>query len=204
MTSPGARAGERAVQGDPDATSSLLELVRPDVSATAGAISDESAASTPQRTTFCSGRVASTVLRALPGFRDPGHPVIRICVRDRRAQDRGTSQRAAGRHLTVATEDTVFDRADTNPGPEQQAVAADQARRLAGLLRHISELHARSSSSAWQSVFRRGGGAILGMSAGAVRVAQSRHYRTSVHWPPSSSTRCRHDRRRDLTAEAAS
>jgi RNA polymerase sigma-70 factor (ECF subfamily) len=173
MTSPGAELVERAVRGDPDATSSLLELVRPDVvrycRAHLGRIGGRYTTADDVAQDVC-----LAVLRALPRFRDQGSPFSAF-VYGIAAHKIVDAQRAAGRHLAVATVDAVPDQADTRPGPEQQAVATDQARRLARLLRHVSDLHREiivlrvAVGLSAEEV-----GAILGMSAGAVRVAQSR------------------------------
>src|SRR4051794_40610709 len=173
MTSPGPELVERAVRGDLDATSALLELIQPDVVRYCRAHLGR----TGGRYTTADDvaqEVCLAVLRALPDFRDQGRPFSAFVygIATHKIVD---AQRAAGRHLALATVDDVPDRADTRPGPEQQAVATDQARRLAGLLRHLSELHREiiilrvAVGLSAEEV-----GATLGMSAGAVRVAQSR------------------------------
>jgi RNA polymerase sigma-70 factor (ECF subfamily) len=173
MTSPGTELVERAVQGDADATSSLLGLIRPEVvrycRAHLGRVGGRYTTADDVAQEVC-----LAVLRALPGFRDQGSPFTAF-VYGIAAHKIVDAQRAAGRHLALAVVDAVPDRADTHPGPEQQAVATDQARRLAGLLRHLSDLHREiiilrvAVGLSAEEV-----GATLGMSAGAVRVAQSR------------------------------
>ena len=85
------------------------------------------------------------------------------------------AQRAAIRDRAVTPVDTLVDRPDAAPGPEQQAIATDLARRLSRLLAHLSDtpreiivLRVAVGLSAEEV------GAVLGMSAAAVRVAQSR------------------------------
>ena len=92
------------------------------------------------------------------------------------------AQRAAVRHSAVVLTGTVLDRPDGAPGPEQQALAADVARRLSHVLRNLSDVHREIvvlRVAVGLSAEEVGGA--LGMSAGAVRVAQSRalaHLRT--------------------------
>jgi RNA polymerase sigma-70 factor, ECF subfamily len=78
-------------------------------------------------------------------------------------------------HLAVAPVDTLGEREDSTPGPEQQAIAKDLGRRLSRLLRHLPELHREivvlrvAVGLTAEEV-----GRTLDMSPGAVRVAQSR------------------------------
>ncbi|OLB74266.1 MAG: hypothetical protein AUI14_24050 [Actinobacteria bacterium 13_2_20CM_2_71_6] len=85
------------------------------------------------------------------------------------------AQRAALRSPSAAPMDTLPERADRTPGPEQRAIAADLARRLSGLLDRLSDtsreivvLRVAVGLSAEEV------GSVLGMSATAVRVAQCR------------------------------
>ena len=77
--------------------------------------------------------------------------------------------------LATPSADPAFERPDTDPGPEQRAVAADQARLLGRLLEHLPEtqreivvLRIAVGLSAEEV------GHTLNMSSVAVRVAQSR------------------------------
>jgi RNA polymerase sigma-70 factor, ECF subfamily len=180
MTGPDAALVERAVRGDPDATAQLLALVRPGIVrycrahlgrfggryTTADDVSQE---------------VCIAVLRALPRFRDEGRPFTAF-VYGIAAHKIADAHRAALHHAAVTPTETVLDRPDTTPGPEQQALAADLGRRLSLLLTNLSDQHREivvlrvAVGLSAEEV-----GRALGMSAGAVRVAQSRalaHLRT--------------------------
>jgi RNA polymerase sigma-70 factor (ECF subfamily) len=180
MTGPDAALVERAVRGDPDATAQLLALVRPGIVrycrahlgrfggryTTADDVSQE---------------VCIAVLRALPRFRDEGRPFTAF-VYGIAAHKIADARRAALHHAAVTPTETVLDRPDTTPGPEQQALAADLGRRLSLLLTNLSDQHREivvlrvAVGLSAEEV-----GRALGMSAGAVRVAQSRalaHLRT--------------------------
>ncbi|WP_238005562.1 sigma-70 family RNA polymerase sigma factor [Dactylosporangium sp. AC04546] len=113
-------------------------------------------------------------LRALPGYRDQGRPFTAF-VYAIAAHKVADAQRAAVRNAGTAPVDTLADRPDTAPGPEQQAMNTDVARRLSGLLallpeqqREIVLLRVAVGLPAEEV------GVIVGMSAPAVRVAQSR------------------------------
>jgi RNA polymerase sigma-70 factor (ECF subfamily) len=172
MTTPDTDLVEHAVQGDPAATSLLLEHIRPGVvrycRAHLGRIGGgyTTADDVAQEALLA-------VLNALPGFRDQGRPFIAFAY-GIAAHKIADAQRAAGRHL-VEPVATVPDRADGHPGPEQRAVENDQARRLTRLLQHLSDQHREivvlrvAAGLSAEEV-----GTMLGMSAGAVRVAQSR------------------------------
>jgi RNA polymerase sigma-70 factor (ECF subfamily) len=180
MTGPDAALVERAVRGDPDAIAELLALVRPGVVrycrahlgryggryTTADDVSQE---------------VCIAILRALPRFRDEGRPFSAF-VYGIAAHKIADAQRAAMHHSAVTPTDTLLDRPDTTPGPEQQALATDLARRLSHLLRNLSDVQREIvvlRVAVGLSAEEVGGA--LGMSAGAVRVAQSRalaHLRT--------------------------
>ncbi|MEH0985759.1 RNA polymerase sigma factor ShbA [Micromonospora sp. CPCC 205556] len=118
--------------------------------------------------------VCLAVLKALPRYRDQGRPfsAFVFAVAANKVAD---AQRAAVRDGAVAVTDTPVEQPDAAPGPEQQAVATDLARRLAVLLhrlpgvqREIVILRVAVGLPAEEV------GTILGMSAPAVRVAQSR------------------------------
>lgn len=180
MTAPDAALVERAVRGEPDAVSALIEQVRPGVirycRAHLGRIGGRYTTADD-----VSQEVCLAVLRALPTFRDQGRPFSAF-VYGIAAHKVTDAQRAAVRHAAVAPTDTLPDRPDANPGPEQRALATDQARRLSRLLRQLSDVHREiivlrvAVGLTAEEV-----GTTLGMSAGAVRVAQSRaltHLRT--------------------------
>ena len=173
MTAAETELVERAVRGDPDATTALLELVRPGLlrycRAHLGRIGERYTTADD-----VSQEVCIAILAALPRFRDEGRPFAAF-VYGIAAHKIADAQRAAVRHLSVAPIGSLPEQPDSAPDPAQQAVAIDQARRLSRLLRHLSELHreivilrvAVGLSAAEV-------GSTLGMSAGAVRVAQSR------------------------------
>jgi RNA polymerase sigma-70 factor (ECF subfamily) len=84
------------------------------------------------------------------------------------------AQRAAVRHHAVPVEN-VLDQPDSARGPEQLAIDSDQARRLTQLLSLLSEQHREIvilRVAVGMSAEEVAGA--LGMTAGAVRVAQSR------------------------------
>lgn len=173
----------RAVHGDPAATAALLEVIRPGLVRYCRAHLGR----TGERYTTAddvSQEVCLAVLAALPRFRDEGRPFAAF-VYGIAAHKIVDAQRAAARHLAVASMGPLPERPDAAPDPAQQAVATDQARRLSRLLRHLSDLHreiivlrvAVGLSAAEV-------GSTLGMTAGAVRVAQSRalaHLRELAH-----------------------
>jgi RNA polymerase sigma-70 factor (ECF subfamily) len=183
MTAPESELVDRAVRGDPDATADLLASVRPGLirycRAHLGRIGGRYTTADD-----VSQEVCLAVLRSLPRFRDQGRPFAAF-VYGIAAHKVADAQRAAVRDLAVTPVDTMVERADATPGPEQQAVATDLARRLSHLLRHLSDAHR-------EIVVLRVGvglsaeevGNVLGMSAGAVRVAQTRalaRLRTLAH-----------------------
>jgi RNA polymerase sigma-70 factor, ECF subfamily len=163
----------RAVAGDAEAKASLLALVRPGVvrycrarlGRVRGAydLADDVAQ-----------EVCIAVLGALPNFRDQGRPFAAF-VFGIAAHKVADSQRAAVRDRAVTAVDTLPDRPDPSPGPEQRAITSDLARRLSTLLGHLPDnqrelvvLRVAVGLSAEEV------GGVLGMSAAAVRVAQSR------------------------------
>ncbi len=118
--------------------------------------------------------VCLAVLRALPRYRDQGSPFAAF-VYGIAAHKVADAQRAAIRDSAVTSTDAPLERPDAAPGPEQQAVATDLARRLSVLLKKLPEgqreivlLRVAVGLSADEV------GTIVGMTAAAVRVAQSR------------------------------
>jgi RNA polymerase sigma-70 factor (ECF subfamily) len=173
MQAPEADLVERAVRRDPDATAALLTQVRPSVvrycRARLGRIGGVYTTADD-----VSQEVCLALLRALPNFRDQGRPFSAF-VYGIAAHKVADAQRAAMRDQSVASIDMVAERADAAPGPEQHAIASDLARRLSRLLSHLTDiqreivtLRVAVGLSAVEV------GAVLGMSAAAVRVAQSR------------------------------
>ncbi|GAB3804174.1 RNA polymerase sigma factor ShbA [Micromonospora zhanjiangensis] len=163
----------RAVRRDPDATEALLTQVRPGVvrycRARLGRVGGAFATADDVAQEVC-----LAVLNALPRYRDQGRPFTAF-VYGIAAHKVADAQRAAVRAPALSVADTLVDRPDAAPGPEQQAVSTDLARRLSALLdrltdtqREIILLRVAVGLSADEV------GTVVGMSAPAVRVAQSR------------------------------
>lgn len=173
MSTAEAELVSRAALGDADARSALLALIHPGVvrycRARLGRIDGAYTTADDVAQEVCLG-----VLAALPRFRDMGRPFSAFVfgIAARKVAD---AQRAAARNGAVAPVDTLTDRPDPAPGPEQQAVATDLARRLSTLLDRLSDVH-REIVVLRVAVGLTADevGAVLGMSAAAVRVAQSR------------------------------
>ncbi len=161
----------RAVHGQPAAIESLLEQIRPMVVRYCRArlsritghyhVADDVAQ-----------EVCIAVLFALPRYRDMGRPFASF-VFGIAAHKVADAVRAAAR-LAVPTEE-LPDGPDEHPGPEETVVAWLEAQRaralLARLPAHLRELlilRVVTGLSAEET------GNVLGMSAGAVRVAQHR------------------------------
>ena len=118
--------------------------------------------------------VCLAVLKALPRYRDQGRPfsAFVFAVAANKVAD---AQRAAVRDSAVAVSDTPLEHPDTAPGPEQRAVATDLARRLSLLLRRLPDVQREIVTlRVAVGLTAEEVGTILGMSAPAVRVAQSR------------------------------
>lgn len=173
MSTGEAELAVRAAAGDAEATTALLALIRPGVVRYCRArlgrfgggfgVADDIAQD-----------VCLAVLAALPGFRDEGRPFSAFVFRVA-ANKVADAQRAAIRGRALAPIDEVPDPPDPAPGPEQQALSADLARRLSMLLAHLSDTHRElvvlrvAVGLSAEEV-----GEVLGMTATAVRVAQSR------------------------------
>jgi RNA polymerase sigma-70 factor (ECF subfamily) len=164
---------DRARQADPDATATLLAHLRPGIvrycRARLGRVGGAYTTADDIAQDVC-----LALLRALPRYRDQGRPFIAF-VYGIAAHKVADAQRAAARDARTSPVDTFADRPDAAPGPEQQAVSTDVARRLSGLLAQLSEqqreiilLRVAVGLPADEV------GAIVGMSTPAVRVAQSR------------------------------
>lgn len=163
----------RAARRDPDATAALLAQVRPGLirycRARLGRIGGAYATADDVAQEVC-----LAVLRALPRYQDQGRPFSAFVygIAARKVAD---AQRAAIREAAVTPTAVLPEEVDGGPGPEQHAVASDLARRLSALLarlpdaqREIILLRVAVGLTADEV------GDIVGMSAAAVRMAQSR------------------------------
>ncbi|MEU8300334.1 RNA polymerase sigma factor ShbA [Micromonospora sp. NPDC048909] len=163
----------RAAQGDRTATAMLLADVRPGLvrycRARLGRIGGAYTTADDVAQEIC-----IAVLHALPRYREQGVPFSAFvyAIAGHKVAD---AQRAALRAASLTATDPPPETPDAEPGPEQRAVATDLARRLSGLLERLPEaqreivvLRVAVGLSADEV------GAIVGMSAAAVRVAQSR------------------------------
>jgi RNA polymerase sigma-70 factor, ECF subfamily len=160
-----------AVRGHPAAVAALLERIRPMVvrycRARLGRITGHYYVADDVAQEVC-----LAVLAALPRYRDMGRPFASFVfgIASHKVAD---AVRSATR-LAVPTGD-LPDGPDERPGPEEMAVAGIEAQRardllarLPGNLRELLVLRVVSGLSAEET------GNVLGMSAGAVRVAQHR------------------------------
>jgi RNA polymerase sigma-70 factor (ECF subfamily) len=163
----------RAVAGDNEARSALLTLIRPGVvrycRARLGRVGGAYGMADDVAQEVC-----LALLKALPTYKDQGRPFTAF-VFGVAAHKVADAQRAAVRGKVVTPTDTLPDRPDPTPGPEQMALASDMARRLSVLLNHLNDnqrelvvLRVAVGLSAEEV------GDVMGMSAAAVRVAQSR------------------------------
>lgn len=161
----------QAVGGQPAAIESLLRQIRPMVlrycRARLGRISGHY-----QVADDVAQEVCIALLSALPRYRDMGRPFASFVfgIASHKVAD---AMRSAG-HLAIPTED-LPDAADDRPGPEETAVAYLEAERVRALLarlpvqqRELLVLRVLAGLTAQET------GNELGMSAGAVRVAQHR------------------------------
>ncbi len=162
---------ELAVRGQPAAIDTLLRQIRPMVvrycRARLGRISGHYHAADDVAQEVC-----IAVVSALPRYQDVGRPFASF-VFGIAAHKVADAMRSAAR-LAIPTED-LPDGPDDRPGPEETAVAYLEAERARALLarlpvnqRELLVLRVLSGLSAEET------GHALGMSAGAVRVAQHR------------------------------
>jgi RNA polymerase sigma-70 factor (ECF subfamily) len=173
MTAPEATLVSLAASGDADAVSSLIAQIRPGIvrycRAHLGRLGGRYTTADDVAQEVC-----IAVLGSLARYRDEGRPFTAF-VYGIAAHKVVDAQRAAARHMVVTPTENVIERPDATPGPEQQAESSDTARRLAELLTHLSDLHREivvlrvAVGLSAEEV-----GSAVGMSAAAVRVAQSR------------------------------
>jgi RNA polymerase sigma-70 factor (ECF subfamily) len=162
---------EQAVRGQPAAIDTLLRQIRPMVvrycRARLGRISGHYHAADDVAQEVC-----MAVLSALPRYQDMGRPFASFVfgIASHKVAD---AMRSAAR-MAIPTED-LPDGPDDRPGPEETAVACIEAERVRALLarlpvhqRELLVLRVLSGMTAEET------GHALGMSAGAVRVAQHR------------------------------
>jgi RNA polymerase sigma-70 factor (ECF subfamily) len=162
----------RAADGDGEAAAALLARVRPGVvrycRASLGPVAGGYTTADD-----VSQEVCIAILNALPRYRDVGRPfsAFVFTIAARRVAD---AQRAAVR-LRTSPSDTLPERVDSAPGPEQRAVSTELARQLSRLLGHLPDTQ-REIIVLRVAVGLSAGevGGVLGMSPSAVRVAQSR------------------------------
>jgi RNA polymerase sigma-70 factor (ECF subfamily) len=162
---------EQAVRGQPAAIDTLLRQIRPMV--VRYCRSRLSRLSGPyQAADDVAQEVCIAVLSALPRYQDLGRPFASFVfgIASHKVAD---AMRSAAR-LAVPTED-LPDGPDEGPGPEETVVAYLEAERARALLarlprnqRELLVLRVLSGFTAQET------GDVLGMSPGAVRVAQHR------------------------------
>jgi len=170
MSSAEAELVARAAAGDDRAAGALLAQFRPGVMrycrARLGGLYDAA--------DDVAQEVCLAILAALPRYRDEGRPFAAF-VYGIAAHKVVDAQRSAARRGAVTAFDELPDRPDPAPDPEQRAIVADLSRRLSTLLANLSETHREllvlrvAVGLTAEEV-----GQVLGMSAAAVRVAQSR------------------------------
>ncbi len=161
----------QAVGGQPAAIDTLLRQIRPMVlrycRARLGRISGHHHVADDVAQEVCIALVS-----ALPRYRDMGRPFASFVygIASHKVAD---AMRSAA-NMAIPTED-LPDGPDDRPGPEETAVAYLEAERVRALLRRLPEqqrellvLRVLAGMSAQET------GNELGMSAGAVRVAQHR------------------------------
>ncbi|HEX4060101.1 MAG TPA: sigma-70 family RNA polymerase sigma factor [Streptosporangiaceae bacterium] len=160
-----------AISGQPEAIESLLVQVRPMVvrycRARLGRISGQYHVADDVAQEVC-----IAVLSALPRYRDMGRPFASFVfgIASHKVAD---AVRTATRSA-VPTED-LPDGPDEHPGPEEMAVACIEAQRVRDLLARLpSHLRELIVLRVVAGLTAEETGNVLGMSAGAVRVAQHR------------------------------
>jgi len=163
----------RAAERDPAAAEALLRAVRPGVvrycRARLGRIGGAYTSADDVAQEVC-----LALLRALPRYRDLGRPFTAF-VYGIAAHKVADAQRAAVRDSVVMPVESMADQHDAAPGPEQQAIVADLSRRLGVLLAQLPDVQ-REIVTLRVAVGLTSDevAEIIGMTAAAVRVAQSR------------------------------
>ena len=163
----------RAAERDPAAAEALLRAVRPGVvrycRARLGRIGGAYTSADDVAQEVC-----LALLRALPRYRDLGRPFTAF-VYGIAAHKVADAQRAAVRDSVVMPVESMADQLDAAPGPEQQAIVADLSRRLGVLLAQLPDVQ-REIVTLRVAVGLTSDevAEIIGMTAAAVRVAQSR------------------------------
>jgi RNA polymerase sigma-70 factor (ECF subfamily) len=163
----------RAGAGDSGALAALLEILRPMLvrycRARLGRLSGGFVTADDVAQEIC-----IAVMDALPRYRDVGRPFAAFVfgIAGHKVTD---AHRAALRAPVTSSVDAVLERADPSAGPEALAVVADLSRRMSALLEDLSRtqreiivLRVAVGLTAEET------GAVLGMTAGSVRVAQHR------------------------------
>jgi len=162
----------QAQAGDRAAMSALLERLRPIILRYCRARLGRSHGSYGSADDVAQ-EVCLAVLTALPRYRDVGRPFVAFAM-GIAAHKVADLHRGAARERADLTDD-LPEHADPSPGPESLAVSADEGARAHALLarlpdaqREVVLLRVAAGLSADET------GAVLGMSPGAVRVAQHR------------------------------
>lgn len=162
-----------AAMGDDDASGALLSRLRPMVLRYCRARLGRSGRGSYGSADDVAQEVCLAVLTALPRYRDLGRPFTAF-VFAIAAHKVADAHRAASRDPSTPAE-RLPERADEAAGPEARAVATENAALAHSLLaslpsqqREVVVLRVAVGMSALET------GAALGMSAGAVRVAQHR------------------------------
>ncbi|MFD3684421.1 sigma-70 family RNA polymerase sigma factor [Nocardiopsis sp. NPDC058631] len=164
--------GSLAVRGDDGAMDSLLREVRPMVVRYCHARLAR-VSGLAHHSDDVAQEVCIALLSAVPRYQDRGRPFAAF-VFGIAAHKVADTLRVAGRVETVPT-DAVPEQADDGPGPEESAVRVIEAQRARELLDELPEQQRKllvmrviAGLTADET------GHVLGMSAGAVRVAQHR------------------------------
>lgn len=163
----------RAAANDAEAIAELLTRVRPMVVRYCRARLGRTGGGAYTTADDVAQEVCIAVLSALPRYRDVGRPFSAF-VFGIAAHKVSDAHRGASRDLSQPVE-VLPDVVDATHDPEQHALAADTAQRVQSLLSTLSDvqrevvvLRVAVGLSAEEA------GSVLGMSPGAVRVAQHR------------------------------
>lgn len=167
------RLSSRALQGDLSAVDSLIRRVRPMVlrycRSRLARVNSE-----PHTSDDVAQEVCIALVLALPRYRDMGRPFASF-VFGIAAHKVADALRGSDRIDVLGLSDALPERPDDTPGPEESAMRSAEAEWARALLRLLPEQQRRllvlriiAGLSADET------GNALGMSAGAVRVAQHR------------------------------